>query len=221
MANEGLTDARLSELYRRALADRGGRERERCVAPEAMLAVTRREGPEEQRLEVLDHVMGCSACRSEFELMRLIEQAGAELERSALLRIVPRRGWRWVAPLALAASLLLVVAVGQKLRTHGGPDVVRGTVDAVTLLAPAAEIDAGGSVTFTWQPVPGALRYDLEVLDDQGTVVFAQATEQTSATLPDARPLVPGSSYRWWVRATTGAGEQRASPLRSLRIRMK
>ena len=220
MANEGLTDARLSELYRRALAGRAGRERERCVAPEAMLAVARREGPEEQRLLVLDHVMSCNACRSEFELLRSIEQAGAETERPALSSIVPRRGWRWVAPLALAASLLLVVAVAQKLTTHGGPDVVRGTVDAVTLLAPAAEIDAGTPVTFAWQPVAGALRYDLEVLDEQGTVVFAQATEQTSAALPDARRLMPGSSYRWWVRATTGAGEQR-SPLRSLRIRMK
>ena len=38
MENDGLTDARLRELYQRALAARGGRERERCVAPEAILA---------------------------------------------------------------------------------------------------------------------------------------------------------------------------------------
>ncbi len=218
MENDRLTDARLRELYQHALAHRGGRERERCVAPEAILAVTRREGPEERRLEVLDHVMGCSACRSEFDLLRSIEQAGAETERPAL---IPRRRWGWVTPVALAASIVLAVGVGLKLTTRGGADVERGTVDAVTLLAPAAEIDAGAPVTFAWQPVSGALRYDIEVLDEQGTVVFAQATEQTSATLSDARRLVPGSSYRWWVRAATRAGEPRASPVRSLRIRMK
>ncbi len=218
MENDGLTDARLRELYQRALAHRGGRERERCVAPEAMLQLTRREGPEKQRLEVLDHAMGCSACRSELDLLRSIEQAGAETERPAL---TPRRRWGWIAPVALAAALVLVVVGGQRLATRGGPDVERGTVDAVTLLAPAAEIDAGAPITFAWQPVSGALRYEIELLDEQGTVVFAQTTERTSATLDDARRLVPGSSYRWWVRATTGAGASRASAARSLRIRLK
>jgi hypothetical protein len=217
MENDGLTDARLRELYQRALAHRGGRERDRCVAPEAILAVTRREGPEEQRLEVLDHVMGCGACRSEFDLLRAIDQAGAETERPAL---IARRRRGWLAPVALAAAVV-VVAVGLKLTTREGPDVERGTVDAVTLLAPGAEIDPGAPVTFAWQPVSGAHRYEIEVLDEQGSVVFAQATEQTSATLPDARRLVPGASYRWWVRATTEAGEPRASPVRSLRIRTK
>ena len=218
MENDGLTDARLRELYQRALAARGGRERERCVAPEAILAVTRRQGPEEQRLEALDHVMGCSACRCEFDLLRSLEQAGAETERPAR---IPRPRWGWLSPVAAAAGLVLVVAVGLFFTSRGGPDVERGNGAAVTLLAPAPEIDAGTPVTFAWQPVSGALRYEIEVLDEHGTVVFAQATEQTSATLDDARRLAPGSSYRWWVRATTGAGEPLASPVRSLRIRTK
>jgi hypothetical protein len=113
------------------------------------------------------------------------------------------------------------VGVGLKLTSRGGPDVERGAADAVTLLAPAAEIEAGAPVTFTWQPVSGAHHYELEVLDEQGKVVFALATEQTSATLDDARRLAPGATYRWWVRATTGAGDQRASRVRSLRLRMK
>jgi hypothetical protein len=32
---------------------------------------------------------------------------------------------------------------------------------------------------------------------------------------------VPGKSYRFWVRTTTASGNQRASAVRSLRIRMK
>jgi hypothetical protein len=109
------------------------------------------------------------------------------------------------------------VGVGLKLTSRGGPDVERGAADAVTLLAPAAEIEAGAPVTFTWQPVSGAHHYELET----SKVVFALATEQTSATLDDARRLAPGATYRWWVRATTGAGDQRASRVRSRRLRMK
>jgi len=221
MRTFGLTDEKLRELYRVALAERGRGGRERCVAPEAMLAVLRREGPEEPRLEALDHVMGCHACRGEFDLLRSIEQAGAEGTRPVLLRFFSRPRWRSLAPLALAASVVLVVAVGQTLRTREAPDIARGTADAVVLLAPAPEVAAGAPVTFAWQPVPGARRYELEVLDGQGKVVFAEATEQTSVTLQDPRRLAPGASYRWWVRATTDSGDQRASPLRALRLPMK
>src|SRR5919204_5168346 len=106
MANNGMTEARLRELYQRALAERGGRERAQCVGPDALLALVRREGSEEHRLEVLDHVMACEACQREFELLRSIEQAGAEAERATVARPWARRGWGWrqAAPLALAAS---------------------------------------------------------------------------------------------------------------------
>ena len=194
--------------------------RDTCVAPEAMLALLRREGAEEQRLEALDHVMGCGACRSEFELLRAIEEAGAETTeraRPAFLRSLPR----FAVPLALAASLILVVTVGQRLRSPQGADVERGTADGVTLLGPPPEIAAGTSPTFAWKPVPGAQSYELEVLDEQGALVWGAKTSETSVTLSDPRLLPPGKSYRWWVRTTTTSGNQRASALRSLRIRMK
>src|SRR5262245_40539751 len=133
MENDGLTDARLRELYLRALAHRGARGREQCVAPEAMLAVVRRAGPEAERLATLDHVMGCGACRPELDLLRSIEEAGAGAERPKVLRIFPRPGWRAVAAVALAASVLLVVVVGQRLGLRETPDVLRGPVDGVAL----------------------------------------------------------------------------------------
>lgn len=221
-----MTDEQLRELYSGSLARGGGRGRQRCVSPEAMLAVLRREGTEEQRLETLDHVMACAACRGEMDLLRSIEQAGAETERAGaetgragvVLRL-PRRAWRALVPLALAASVLLAVGIGQRFGRSEAPDeVLRGAADPVSLVAPPPEVAAGGPVTFTWQPVPGARSYRLEVLDAQGTVVFAETTGQTSVTLREPGHLAPGLEYRWGVRATTDAGV-RASPLRSLRIR--
>jgi hypothetical protein len=220
MGSHGVTDEILREAYRRALDARKGSGREGCVAPEAMLSLLRREGSEEQRLEALDHVMGCGACRSEFELLRSIEQAGAvtaEQVRPAVVRLVPR----FAIPLALAASLFLVVAVGQKLRSPEGTDVERGTREGITLLEPPSEISAGTSPTFAWKPVPGAESYELELLDEKGAVVFGAKTSQTSVTFSDPLLMAPGKSYRWWVRTTTESGNQRVSAVRSLRIRAK
>ena len=64
-----MKDEALREAYQRVLDARRVGGREPCVAPEAMLALLRREGTEEHRLEALDHVMRCGACRSEFELL--------------------------------------------------------------------------------------------------------------------------------------------------------
>jgi hypothetical protein len=48
--------------------------------------------------------------------------------------------------------------------------------------------------------VPGDARYDLEVLDDTGHVVFRTATADTTIAWPE---LGTGRTYRWWVRANT------------------
>jgi hypothetical protein len=220
MGNPGVNDEALREAYQKALDARRVSGRESCVAPEAMLALLRHEGAEDQRLEALDHVMGCGACRPEFELLRAVEQAGADAkERAGSPRLwIPRR---FAVPLALAASLILVVTVGQRLRSPEGPDVERGTTDGVTLLGPPSEIAAGTSPTFAWKPVPGAQSYELEVLDEAGALVWDTKTNETSATMPDPILMVPGKSYRWWVRTATPSGNQRASAVRTLRIRMK
>ena len=220
MGDQGVSDEALREAYQRALDARRVSGREACVSPEAMLSLLRREGTEEQRLEVLDHVMGCGPCRSEFELLRAIEQAGAATTKRARPAVLqfPRR---FAVPLALAASLILVVTVGQRLRSAGGADVERGRTDGITLLGPPPEISPGTSPTFAWKPVPGAERYELEVLDEKGTVVFGAKTSETSVTVSDPVLSAPGKSYHWWVRATTASGDQRASAARSLRIRME
>ena len=114
-----------------------------------------------------------------------------------------------------------MVTVGQRLRSAGGADVERGRTDGITLLAPPPEISPGTSTTFAWKPVPGAERYELEVLDEKGTVVFGAKTSETSVTVSDPVLSAPGKSYHWWVRATTASGDQRASAARSLRVQMK
>jgi len=215
MENHGLTDENLRAAYQRALAARAAPERERCASPEDLLAVIRKGGPEAKRLETLDHVMGCPACRPELDLLRSLEEASAETAEA------PAKRWGWVPSLALAAALVLGIGAALKLSGKDDGAVERGGGDAVTLVAPPAEIEAGAPVTFSWQPVPGASRYQLELLDEKGALVFAKTTEATSAILDDAIRLAPGATYRWWVRAAVGSAEPRASSMRSLRLRAK
>src|SRR5215208_1442587 len=105
-----MSDTRLQELYARALDRRSGGAN--CVTPEELLALVRSDGREEQRLRVLDHVMSCAECRREFELLRALTKAG----ESSAGRFQDRVQWKRLAPLAVAASLLIVVGAMLRMR---------------------------------------------------------------------------------------------------------
>ena len=217
-----MSDERLRELYGKAMAQGSGVSGPRaasCVAPEALLELVRREGSEQTRLATLDHVMACPSCRREFDLLRAVEQAG--VESGARQRRV-RWQWQSIAPIGLAASLLLALGVVIALNRVGErPDVPRGTAGGVTLLAPAAEIAADEPVRFVWRPVRHANRYVLELLERSGggKPVLSRETSDTALVL-DPTLLQPGAEYQWWVRAVTPAGEL-ASPLRPIRLRTR
>jgi hypothetical protein len=213
MGNDRMSSPRLQELYAQALARRGN-EAQGCVSPEELLALVRREGDEGQRLQVLDHVMGCQACHREFELLRAVEAAGAASQGSGRIRSISRR----IMPLALAASVLLAIGVGLMVRNREG-DITRGGGPGLVLLTPATEVAPAQPVIFSWRPLTGAQSYRFELLDRSGAAVVSQLTPDTSLTVP-AGQLQPGSTYQWWVRDAT-PGSQVASSLRVLRILTK
>jgi hypothetical protein len=207
-----VTETELRGIYQGMIA-RGGGNRTGCPAPEAIQALARREGDESARLATLDHVMACPDCRSELDLLRSIEGAGAALVKSE--KPAPRR---WMMPAALAASLLFAVLVARLALPPRSEDVLRSGPEAagVVLLAPANEIAAGESVTFAWRPVAGANRYRIEVLTGTGDVAVEAQTQDTSVTLNSVGQLSAGE-YQWWVVAMTPAPGPR-SALRPLRL---
>jgi hypothetical protein len=214
MGNGGrdhVKDDRLREIYGGLMTTRARNRPSACPEPERILALVRREGPEEARLATLDHVMSCADCRAEFDLLRSIELAGAEAGAAA------RPGRRWIAPLALAASVLLAVVVG-RYALPGSPesDVVRsGPENRVTLLAPPPQAATGSPLLFAWHPIAGASRYRLEMMNPAGEVVLEAETADTAILLHGAADLAPGE-YQWWVGAT--APTEARSTLRALRL---
>lgn len=146
---------------------------------------------------------------------------GHEPAAPAVASVRPLRAPWWRgggAAVALAASALL--AVGLLARQYGGdrPEPFRGG-DAVALVAPATELAQGsGAPRFVWHAVPGAVRYEFELVDDRGELVHGATTAagDTVVALPDGVALQPGTEYRWLVRAVTAAGAQSTSPARPL-----
>jgi hypothetical protein len=212
MGGGKVTEQELQDLYGQALSSaRIGSPG--CVPPEALLALVRRESPEAVRLQTLDHVMSCGACLKEYELLRGIEQAGEEMGATGS---AVRRIWR-MAPLALAASVLLLIGIGVGYqRLAEGPDVVRGAGESIVLLTPAAAAPANSELAFVWSRVPAAHSYELELLDRNNSPVFSRTTKDTAIVLPQGE--IPPGEYRWWVRAAAPAG-QLASLVRPLQIK--
>jgi len=219
-----MNDQRLRDLYQHAVATRAAATRADCPDADTLLALVRREGTEEARLQTLDHAMSCSECMRELELLRAIEKAGA---RASGVSPVTRRdsfvSWRRAVPLALAASAVLAVSlvVG---RNRGSDDPLgeptRGDDAALTVLTPRdVELAPADSLALAWRPLPGAAHYVVEVLDADGRAALADTTSDTTHVVRELGRLVPGRDYRWWVRAPSADGNQRASALFRLRVR--
>ncbi len=202
-----MNDQQLRDVYSGLMT----RRTEPCPAPESILALVRREGAEDARLATLDHVMSCADCKAEFDLLRSIEQAGAEAGAAAK----PGRK-RWMGPLALAASVLLAVVIGRfAIPSVPESEIMRSGDGGVTLLAPPPEAPAGDPLSFAWHPIEGAGRYRLEVLTAGGDLALEAETADTTITLQGVADLAPGE-YQWWVGASSPGSSARSSfrPLR-------
>ena len=201
-------DERLRLAYGAALdaRDEGSRSH---PEPEALLAVAERSGSEAVRLEVLDHVMSCNACRRELDLVR------ASVDATGVSR---QRTWfrsPSIGLMALAAMLLIVAGVRLFMAStdiETGPPRLRGG-SAVTTY-PVRWLPTGDA-GLSWRPANDAASYRLEVTDETGTAVVDSTMRDTSFVLPDSIAR-NRRGLSWAVSATLGDG----STVSSLPIRL-
>lgn len=212
-----LTDEQLRALYARVTETPRDPSHAACPAPDALLALVRREGREQARLTALDHVMSCADCRRDFELLRAIETGRRTDAGDAVAHIRWRRPVGIALTTTLAAALVVFAVLGpwQNREARSAPDVLRGGGTEVAVIAPAADAAVSGPLAFTWHRVPGARRYVLEVVAPGGSLRASRTTTDTTAAL-GAAELGPGD-YRWSVRAQLDGGEYR-SATRRLRV---
>jgi len=119
-------------------------------------------------------------------------------------------------PVAAAASLVLMVLLQLPQPGVRGPGV-RGaqydSPDDIVLTAPIGEslTDAGG--VLSWDPVPGAGTYTVNVVDSAGNLVWTAESSAPRISIPADLRLTPGASYSWWVKTVIDSGEEIESPL--------
>ncbi len=190
-----MTDARLQELYREALAARGARPGAACPEPQALQALVEREGTEAERLATLDHALSCRSCSRELELLRALRAGAPSVRR-------PRVASPW---LVAASAIVAVAAATIALRSISAPtSVMRGpSAGGVVLVSPPPHASV-----LRWHAVPRAVSYLVEVMDAQGAVLAADTTADTSFALPAGLRARPEPNEQWWVRARLSDGAE-------------
>lgn len=178
------------------------------------------------------HVASCAHCKTEVHLLRMFESGDvhaaeapavrqvAERLRERSAEIFPQRQpwWSglfaapWLRPAAMVfAALLLVAGITLQFR-HSGPPALHSPGDdvmrshQVTLLAPLGDVAKVPS-DVQWQPVPGAVKYEIRLLEVDRTELWKAETADSRIDLPAAvqARIVPAKSLILQVRALDAA----------------
>lgn len=182
-----------------------------------------------------DHIAHCVRCEAEMALWQQLKAGEPAADEGAAVQWIAaetrRRlkapaddrkpvGWsEWIGSfrprtLALAATLLVGAALGYVTWAHVVPGITEPESGARTyrsggiqLIAPTGDV-AAPPAELRWEPVAGAARYEIELREVDGTVVWRGSQAETHVTLPAgvAAQIVPGRTFLWHVKATTSDG---------------
>src|SRR5262245_8009843 len=197
-----MNTSQLRAAYDEVVRQRSPGSRADCPAPERIAAVVERTGNEADRLETLDHVLACAACRREFDMLRTASQASQGTLTTTPVRTARFRVASFVA---LAATLLLAVGIlSTRLRgpVNGG-STVRGGGAAIELVAPRRL--PSREVLLTWRSVTGVATYRVEVLDQDGRRLVDTSLVDTTLVLSDSLVRVARAQV-WSVGARLRGG---------------
>ena len=181
-----------------------------------------------------EHVNGCARCQTDIALWQEFNDAApvpdegaavqwvvAELRRRRQAPLPARASggmWRWLLPstgrlVTAAAALAGVVTIGYVMRD--GEPAVRELQNApqvyrtaqVQVVAPVGDI-AAPPRALEWVAVSGAVGYDVDVLEVDGTILWRGTSATPRIDLPSSvlAQLVPGKTVLWDVRARSASG---------------
>ena len=178
------------------------------------------------------HVSECAHCEAEIALWQEFDaQIPSEDEGAAVhwiaAEITRRRAtgtappsrparFRWFGLrgfAVVAATLTLVAALAYTARDRepvvkapGASDVYRSA--EITGTSPVGNVQQVPELALKWSSVAGADRYDVSVLEVDGTVLWRNSTSNPEAALPSevVSKLVPGKTVTWEVTARDRSG---------------
>ena len=182
-----------------------------------------------------EHIAHCVRCEAEMALWQqfkddepaadegaAVQWVAAETRRRLKTPADDRKpvGWsEWIGSLrprtlALAATLLVAAAIGYVTWDRGVPSITKPDAGAriyrsggLQLIAPSGDV-AAPPVELRWQAAAGAARYEIELREVDGTVIWRGSVAETHVALPAsvAAQILPGRTFLWQVKATTSDG---------------
>jgi hypothetical protein len=181
-----------------------------------------------------DHLAVCTRCQAEFALWQAftdpkpqpgedvaVRCVADELRARGRGEVAGRAAWggRWrhriYTPMYIAAaSVVLMAVVGYviwdpepRLDELRPPEQTYRTT-RVQGLAPTGELVAAPT-ELKWVTVDGAVRYDVRVLEVDGTQIWSSSTPDTRIALPAEiiEQFVAGKTISWDVTARNGTGD--------------
>ncbi len=113
---------------------------------------------------------------------------------------------------------VLAVAVLDRYGNEHAPVIVgqsSGSVSIPTLLYPTNQYEVLSPFTFTWQAVPNAISYILEISEDQAftNLLCAREVYTNSFSTSNLKPLTNGKTYYWRVKAKAIGSESVTTPI--------
>jgi hypothetical protein len=231
-----MADARQFEKLKSALGPTAD-----CPPLDELARALETDASDARRRAAEDHAAGCAYCRDELALMREfvdtslrpeetrpVQWIAKRLEKHPVLQPSRQRlsfffGMRaW----ATAACLVLVAASAFYLRQGpGGPSpsligdgVMRSQV--LELVAPVGDVRQA-PVEFRWRAVPGAVRYEVRMMEVDRREVWRGETGDPFLAIPPsvAALMAPGRNLLWEVSAADQSGKTLGrSGVRSFRV---
>ncbi len=179
--------------------------------PRDVAAYVDRAATPSERARIESHLVTCAECRAEVS------------DAARIIATLPRsRGARrsLIVSAAGIAAMLLVFLWPRVDRDNTGrqhrESAITTTVSPV-ILAPVGVVESASA--FTWSSVPHASRYNIQVFDSEGSVLWRGETADTVLVSPPGVTLKAGRPYYWKVEAQTGFERSASTDLVEFSIR--
>jgi len=223
-----LSNKDLQELYKAHIMDRIPKSRQDCPSPKKIQSFFRSRHSEKKKTKIIDHIVDCSLCMKEFELLleiyrnereiiqdikRLhIFESGIKYKKTSIFSpffpFVPQK-LAWV----VAGSLLLIVSISVFIiiqQTNSQEYQRSASSTSLLTYEPRGEEYSKSSLLFKWSEIENLDYYFIEVYDETLFPVWKSERIFTNQFIPNdslMNLLSENKAYFWSVTAFSNDGK--------------
>lgn len=184
-------------------------DRKNCPPIEEILSSFSAEAGPELKEKIIDHILKCPSCQSEFELILKSREFASQVSEVLFpihpLRKIkefffwfPGRFWKFAAVFSLAA--ILVITIYFQISGWNIFHAERGPARTDNFMMKEVITPTSQSIKLMWAPLPEALFYIVELFDENMCLIWQSPPEkETQLELPAAIiETIESKDYFYW-----------------------